>query len=288
VLGFIGGVLTVIEFSPGVLAKIMCGLGLADPPRGPTAEGLPIVGPAGGAVSLRQIQEDPEDLYLDDEENLLRDTMGNLRSGGRLSAASAARTLSAAGAAAGEARVTAASVTSMLVAWLALVFSTSLGLVMITYFERHAGLNMFGYAAQDQILLPVTTIPVLWLINAIPALRAVLDGPDVPDQSFRDLCAQTWSEFSWTTMGIFRGLSFGREFIFFFLATSYALAQVYMELTLLRIALSWVSGVLVLSFAPRFIAASQAEKEKIFDPCNFAVKLIATAFVTLALIFLHT
>lgn len=36
---------------------------------------------------------------------------------------------------------------------------------------------MFGYAAVDQVLLPFTTLPVLWLCNAYAPLRRFVGEP---------------------------------------------------------------------------------------------------------------
>lgn len=162
--------------------------------------------------------------------------------------------------------------THLLPAWMVLVATTSLGLVQTTYLEKKNGLNMFGYAAQDQVLLPLFTIP----------LAIAMDRPALGQ--WRAVAAQTWREFSLPTMIGYRGLSFAREFAFFFLATRFNLSSVYMEMTLLRIVLAWVAGVAVVVTIPSFVAVTQEEAERVTkDRRNQLMKAVSAVVITAVL-----
>ncbi|CAE7893527.1 unnamed protein product, partial [Symbiodinium sp. KB8] len=63
-------------------------------------------------------------------------------------------------------------------AFAVLALTAGIGIVVTTYFESKAGLNMFGYAAIDQILLPVTSLPVAWALYQSPTLLRALGEPE--------------------------------------------------------------------------------------------------------------
>ncbi len=235
-LALAGGVLSVVEFK-------------ADPE------------PALGEVPPLELEPDPD---LDPEEDHLHEMEGLVRfdppaeSGPPLSLS--------------PGRLA----THLLPAWAVLVATTSLGLVQTTYLEKKNGLNMFGYAAQDQVLLPLFTIP----------LAIAMDRPSLGQ--WRAVAAQTWREFSLPTMLGYRGLSFAREFAFFFLATRFNLSSVYLEMTLLRIILAWVAGIAVVLAIPAFVAVTREEAERVTkDKRNQAIKVTSAILITAVLVMIH-
>jgi len=65
------------------------------------------------------------------------------------------------------------------VAFFVLALTAGIGIVCTTYLEEQCDITMFGYAAADQIMLPVTSLPLVWLAAAWPGLAKVLGEPAV-------------------------------------------------------------------------------------------------------------
>jgi len=148
---------------------------------------------------------------------------------------------------------------------------------------------MFGYAAADQILLPITTIPALLLVNAIPSVRAIFEPEDSPAESFVALGKRTWAETSLRDMAAFRSTMFAREFLFFFLVTHYPdINLVYLEMTLIRLCLSFLASLVVCKWGASFIHLSFRESAKTLHPINITTRALGTCVVTVAIILFNS
>jgi hypothetical protein len=84
-------------------------------------------------------------------------------------------------------------------AFVTLAVTTAMGLVFMTYYEHHAGLSPFGYAAVDAGFLPATMLPLAALIDAWPLLRRLTGEPPwseaaVTPPHFGHTLARTWYE----------------------------------------------------------------------------------------------
>ena len=55
--------------------------------------------------------------------------------------------------------------------FIGLIITTSLYITLTIYFQRKASINMFGFSALDQMLLPFFLIPFAYIVNRVPALR---------------------------------------------------------------------------------------------------------------------
>jgi len=55
--------------------------------------------------------------------------------------------------------------------------TTASGIVIATWLEARDGVRSFGYLALDQCLLPLTTLPLVALLGASPALRRLVGEP---------------------------------------------------------------------------------------------------------------
>ena len=97
------------------------------------------------------------------------------------------------------------------VAFLTLALTAGIGIVCTTYFEQRAELQMFGYAAVDQVLLPFTTLPFVALATRWHGLARFLGEPfpkaDSGDalDGFRDTLRRSWQETEFKTLIPFRG-----------------------------------------------------------------------------------
>jgi hypothetical protein len=58
---------------------------------------------------------------------------------------------------------------------------------------------------------------------------------------------------------------------------------VYVQLTFVRIVLSWLVSALICAFLPSFIAISSNERRTVFGPQNMALRIVGTVLVVLAL-----
>jgi len=73
---------------------------------------------------------------------------------------------------------------------------------------------------------------------------------------------------------------------YFILAINYDLTLVYLQLTLVRIILSWLGSVVVCLFIPDFIGTTEEERKATFAPLNLVLKISGTVLITLSLIIL--
>lgn len=181
-------------------------------------------------------------------------------------------------------------------AFAVLALTAGIGIVVTTYFESKAGLNMFGYAAIDQILLPVTSLPVAWALYQSPTLLRALGEPEaVLEQrqsrenpsglTFWGVLAQTWRETQWLTLVPFRGLMFAREFVFFYLATAFPnVNAVYLEMTLVRVVLCWVAALLACTYLKEWVGVTAAEAASTLHPLNFALKVVGSVCIVLSIL----
>lgn len=84
--------------------------------------------------------------------------------------------------------------------------TTDLGLVCITWMEVHEGMNTFGFTAADQILVPVTTLPLVALLARSDTLAGWVGEPAGPrPRTLRATLAQTWQETELRSLIPFRG-----------------------------------------------------------------------------------
>jgi hypothetical protein len=85
------------------------------------------------------------------------------------------------------------------------------------------------------------------------------------------------------TLFLYRLLANGRAIAIFYLGVIYELNAVYVQLTFVRIALSWLVSALICGFVPSFIAISNNERRTVFGPQNMALRVFGTILVVVAL-----
>lgn len=177
-----------------------------------------------------------------------------------------------------------------------LALTAGIGIVVTTYFEQRAGLNMFGYAAVDQVLLPFTSLPVAWLLYQFPAalagigepqgdIQASKGGDDTPPRTFWGVLVLTWEETRWGTLVPFRGLMFAREFVFFYLATAFPdVNAVYLQMTLVRVVLCWLAALLACTYLRGWVGVTPGEAATTMHPVNLGLKALGSLTVVLAIL----
>jgi hypothetical protein len=85
----------------------------------------------------------------------------------------------------------------------------------------------------------------------------------------------------------FQGILLAREFFYFYVATTFDVSYSYLELTLVRILLSWVATVGICFMIPGFINATAQELEKTFASTNISLRVIGSILVLFSLLILN-
>ena len=177
-----------------------------------------------------------------------------------------------------------------------LALTAGIGIVVTTYFEHRAGLNMFGYAAVDQVLLPITSVPLAWALYQCPAALRAIGEPDADVQaaastgeggsrSFWGVLVLTWQETHWLTLVPFRGLMFAREFVFFYLATAFPdVNAVYLQMTLVRVVLCWLAALLACTLLKQWVGVQPEEAARTLHPVNLGLKAVGSVLVVISLL----
>ena len=99
---------------------------------------------------------------------------------------------------------------------------------------------------------------------------------------------QTWQETQLLTLVPFRALMLGREFLFFYLATAFDLAPTYLQMTLLRVVLSWLASILACTLLRAYVGVVPQETMRTLAPVNLALKAVGTVLVVYAVMVLHS
>lgn len=85
----------------------------------------------------------------------------------------------------------------------------------------------------------------------------------------------------------FQGLLLAREFFYFYVATTFDVSYSYLELTLVRILMSWVATFGICFWVPEFINATAQEVEKTFAIPNISVRILGSILVLFSLLVLN-
>ena len=178
----------------------------------------------------------------------------------------------------------------ILIPFVMLSFSYAMWFVTQKYFNDEYRTNVWSYTSLDQILAPVFMWSFLFFIDAIRPFRRCFypteaDQTESTLQSIRGMFADASANhgLGWVTLVGYRLLIVARGMVYFYLGVIYDLEVVYLELTLLRVVLSWAAS-LLLSFAmPKFIGMTAAEKKTVALPLNVFLKSTGTVLVVVSL-----
>jgi hypothetical protein len=88
-------------------------------------------------------------------------------------------------------------------------------------------------------------------------------------------------------MFFYRLLINSRAMGYSYIAIVYNLTDSYLELTLIRVILSWMASAVVILLIPSFIQAEKKEREKIVDKVNVVLKLVGTGAIVGSLLILN-
>jgi len=176
-----------------------------------------------------------------------------------------------------------------------LLLSVTYGLWFVTQklFNDQYRTNIFGYTCIDQVLAPIYMFVFTAIVDSVgPFKRTCVDEHD-QQESWWEAVKGTFSSFTqnkgraFFTLFAYRGLINARAMAYFYLSVVYNLSVVYLELTLVRIVLSWMITLVVCILVPHFIDLTRVERNTIFAPLNVMLKVLGTVCILIALIILN-
>lgn len=174
------------------------------------------------------------------------------------------------------------------------MLSVSYSLWFITQkaFNSKFRVNVFGFTALEKVLSPFYMWPFLLIIDFLGPVKRCFHSSSVTDmeESFPSAVRGMFKQASankgrgWLMVFLYRFFINTRSIGYFYLSVMYDLQLVYLQLTLIRTLLGWVSAIVVCVIFPKFISLSPAEKFNVLHPGNLTSKFIGSLLVIVALI----
>ena len=178
--------------------------------------------------------------------------------------------------------------------FMALSFVSVVYFVLMKYFNDKCRINMWGYNSFDQVMLPLYLNPTLLVIDLIKPLKGLLETGVDREESFREAFKGMIRDLFIESRGMgflhmftYRLLQNTRAMGYSYIAIVYDLTDSYLELTLIRVVLSWLASAVVIFVVPSFILAQQKEREKVFDVVNLLLKVVGTGAIVGSLAILN-
>jgi len=168
-----------------------------------------------------------------------------------------------------------------------LAVTYALWFVIQKYVDNDYHVNAFGYNALDQGLLPFYIFPYLFVVSLWAPVKQFYEDDENMNETFWESIKNTWKESNLLTLFFYRLFINGRAFAYFILAVNYNLTVVYLELTLIRVIMSWLGAIVVCLLMPKFIGATPEERKATFKLINLALKFLGTGCVVASLIVLN-
>ncbi|KAJ6255108.1 anillin/rhotekin rtkn [Anaeramoeba flamelloides] len=156
------------------------------------------------------------------------------------------------------------------------------------YFNNNCRMNVFTYTSLDQVLLPFYLFPFIILVDSIKPLRKIFFSGKDTEENTVTAFKNTLKEANWSTLFFHRLFINSRAVIYYYLAILYNINSVYLEVTFIRVVLSWLAAVILCLVIPKMIGTTQEEKNKIISKLNLILKTSGTALVVASLVILNT
>ena len=186
-----------------------------------------------------------------------------------------------------------------------LSFTYALYFVIMLYYNDSCKVNMWGYNSYDQVTLPLYFFPVFLgmevISSLIPARWSLLSlttttptaDPRPVDETFLQACAHVVRELTdkkgagLAHVFLYRLLINSRAVAYTYIAVVYDLSSSYLQLTLIRVVLSWIASVVLVLVVPKWIVAEVKEQEKFKDPMNITLKVAGSLAIVGSLMIIH-
>jgi hypothetical protein len=197
-------------------------------------------------------------------------------------------------------------------AFLVLSLTSAAGVSIAAYFQRVAGLNSFGYTAVDQVLLPLASLPLAFVIDKSLTLRAWVGEPSwsttqpLPPSFYATITTVVAEVFSvphsvnsldvgvsalsfWSrpwpfiaTLIPYHGLEFLRSFLLFYLITAFDLDATYLQMTLVRVALCWCGTAVACTLLRTWVGIATSDAEAVLSPASIGATTVGSVLMVCA------
>lgn len=177
--------------------------------------------------------------------------------------------------------------------FLLLAFTYALYFVIMLFYNDKCYINMWGYNAFDQTVLPIFVFSVFFVVDTLVLCRTKLEDEEDQRQTFREACVGCFRELTcnrcqgFFNMFLFRLLVNGRAIAYSYIAITYDLSSSYLQLTLIGVGLSWVATLVLVLVTPSFIVAELPEQLRVKDSVNIGLKIIGSVAICVSLVLLH-
>jgi hypothetical protein len=166
--------------------------------------------------------------------------------------------------------------------------------VLMLLYNDQCKSNMWGYNSVDQVLLPLYLLLMFIVIDVCPkplrnTFTANEDKQESFVQAFKGAVGQMLSNKGEGLLNLFtyRLLINGRALVYSYIAVRFDLSTSYLQLTLIRVVLSWLASLFLVLVFPRFIRTESEEQAKLKDRVNIALKILGTVLIVGSLLLLH-
>jgi hypothetical protein len=181
----------------------------------------------------------------------------------------------------------------MLAPFVLLSFAYALYFVIMLLYNDKCKINMWGYNAFDQVSFPLYMFAVFFIVDFFTPCRENVRWDEQQDDTlwisvkvtFKELTANKgaglWNMFT------YRLLINSRAIAYTYITVQYNLSSSYLQLTLIRVVLSWMASLLLVLLVPRFILSEPLEQLKLRDWVNLTLKFVGTGAIVGSLFIIH-
>lgn len=177
--------------------------------------------------------------------------------------------------------------------FLMLSFAYALYFVIMLLYNDRCKINMWGYNAYDQVTFPVYMFAVFFMVDSISVCKRNIRWDERQDESMIESCKVCFKELTdnrcagLVNMFVYRLLINARAVAYTYITVQYNLSSSYLELTLIRVVLSWMASLVLVLLLPAFIQSEQLEQQKLKDWLNLLLKVVGTCAIVGSLIIIH-
>lgn len=181
----------------------------------------------------------------------------------------------------------------LLAPFLLLSFAYALYFVLMQLYNDKCKINMWGYNAFDQVSFPVYMFAVFIMVDFIAPCREKLRWDEKQDDTLMHSIKATYREMTanrcagFINMFVYRLLINARAIAYTYITVQYNLSSSYLQLTLIRVVLSWVASLMLVLLVPKFILSEPLEQLKLRDWVNLSLKCIGTIAIVGSLLIIH-
>jgi len=176
-------------------------------------------------------------------------------------------------------------------AFVALSASMALWTVLQRYAQKTCGVNHLGFIAIDQVASAPYILLYTVLVSMPPLDRALLWSADKQSmETLRESVSHTWSQATRNRCAGVLMLIFSRVLMCLTIAGGFLLVVMFdpavavLQMSVMRLLVSWVSTIVLIKLFPETMRYSEDEKRKAFDFANIVLRMIGSAILISVLV----